>query len=129
MGKGDLKTAGGYLLVLHTLAEINSDAPEVIRLLRVARQEQDWELCKELARFLMALDESGATLEKALKMMDLGESPSLSSTFANGQQASMSTVVRSRERDDVTLSALPRIDQRVQGRKSVKTPIASPQLE
>jgi len=129
MVKGDLKTAGGYLLVLHTLAEINSDAPEVIRLLRAARQEQDWELCKELARFLMALDESGATLEKALQMMDLGETSSLSSASANGRQDSMTTVVRSREREGITLASLPSIDQRVQGRKSVKTPIVSPQLE
>jgi len=96
LAKGDLKTAGGYLLVLHTLAEINSDAPEVVRLLRAARQEQDWELCKELARFLMALDESGATLEKALRMMDLDESasPTATSPRASGRQERQLTVVR-----------------------------------
>lgn len=85
LAKGDLKTAGGYLLVLHTLAEISSDAPEVIQLLRMARREQDWELCKELARFLMALDESGATLEKALRMMDLGEAVSPSAAHGRGR--------------------------------------------
>lgn len=89
MAKGDLKTAGGYLLVLHTLAEINSDAPEVIRLLRAARQEQEWELCKELARFLMALDQSGATLAKALQMMDLGESLSPTATSRQADRAAV----------------------------------------
>lgn len=69
--KGALKTASGYLLVLHTLADIHSTSPQVIRLLRAAKESHDWELCKELARFLMALDESGATLEYALDLVDL----------------------------------------------------------
>ncbi|KAL9081805.1 MAG: hypothetical protein Q9159_007012 [Coniocarpon cinnabarinum] len=66
---GSLKTAAGYLLVLHTLSDIHSTSPQVLSLLRAARDAQDWELCKELARFLMALDESGTTLEQALQLM------------------------------------------------------------
>ena len=69
---GSLKTAGGYLLVLHTLAEITSTSPQVIRLLRAAQAAEDWELCKELARFLVALDESGSTLREALELVDVG---------------------------------------------------------
>ena len=42
-----------------------------MRLLARAKSEEDWELCKELARFLTALDESGATLREALEMVDL----------------------------------------------------------
>ena len=68
---GYLKTASGYLLVLHTLSDLHSTSPQVIRLLRAAKDAQDWELCKELARFLMALDESGATLQKALDLVDV----------------------------------------------------------
>ncbi|KAB8339061.1 hypothetical protein FH972_021997 [Carpinus fangiana] len=68
--RGSLKTAGGYLLVLHTLEEISSDSPQVSRLLRAAKEAQDWELCKELARFLMALDETGNTLRHALEDLD-----------------------------------------------------------
>ena len=69
--KGNLKTAGGYLLVLHTFEELRSTGDQVVRLLHRAKQEQDWELCKELARFLMALDESGATLQRTLELVEL----------------------------------------------------------
>ncbi|KAJ4301820.1 WD40 repeat protein [Kalmusia sp. IMI 367209] len=69
--KGSLKTAGGYLLVLHTFEELSSTGDQVVRLLQRAKEEQDWELCKELARFLMALDESGATLRKTLELVEL----------------------------------------------------------
>lgn len=69
--KGNLKTAGGYLLVLHTFDELRSTGDQVVRLLQRAKDEQDWELCKELARFLMALDESGVTLRKTLELVEL----------------------------------------------------------
>ncbi|KAL6708423.1 WD40 repeat protein [Coniothyrium glycines] len=69
--KGNLKTAGGYLLVLHTFDELRSTGDQVVRLLQRAKDEQDWELCKELARFLMALDESGATLRSTLELVEL----------------------------------------------------------
>jgi hypothetical protein len=74
--KGTLKTAGGYLLVLHTLDELGSSSQQLIRLLRRAKDEMDWELCKDLARFLMALDESGDTLRAALAEVDLAPQPS-----------------------------------------------------
>ncbi|KAF2471953.1 RIC1-domain-containing protein [Lindgomyces ingoldianus] len=73
--KGSLKTAGGYLLVLHTFEELSSTGDEVVRLLQRAKEEQDWDLCKELSRFLMALDESGATLRQTLELVEL-RSPS-----------------------------------------------------
>ncbi|KAF2833045.1 RIC1-domain-containing protein [Ophiobolus disseminans] len=73
--KGNLKTAGGYLLVLHTFEELRPTGDQVVRLLQCAKDEQDWELCKELARFLMALDESGVTLRNTLELVEL-KSPS-----------------------------------------------------
>lgn len=69
--KGMLKTAGGYLLVLHTFDEMDSSSESCVRLLKKAKDAEDWDLCKELARFLMALDESGDTLRAALERMDL----------------------------------------------------------
>lgn len=69
-----LKTAGGYLLVLHTLEEAgsaSSDSEQCVRLLQKAKESGDWELCKELVRFLMALDESGNELRKALQRIGL----------------------------------------------------------
>ncbi|PVH96417.1 RIC1-domain-containing protein [Periconia macrospinosa] len=69
--KGSLKTAGGYLLVLHTFEELSATGDQVVRLLQRAKGEQDWDLCKELARFLMALDESGNTLRRTLELVKL----------------------------------------------------------
>lgn len=69
--RGSLKTAGGYLLVLHTFEELSSSSEQLVRLLGRAKEEGDWDLCKELARFLMALDESGTTLRDALALVEL----------------------------------------------------------
>ncbi|KAK7745391.1 WD40 repeat protein [Cytospora paraplurivora] len=66
--RGSLKTAGGYLLILHTFDELSSASEQSVRLLSRAMREEDWELCKELARFLAALDETGDTLREALEM-------------------------------------------------------------
>lgn len=85
-----LKTAGGYLLVLHTFegeeelvskpgnasagsgaTTSTSSSQHLIRLLARARDEGDWDLCKELARFLMSVDESGDTLREALELVGL----------------------------------------------------------
>ena len=38
----------------------------------MAKEKDDWELAKELARFLMALDGSGEALRKAVKSMNIG---------------------------------------------------------
>jgi hypothetical protein len=75
--RGSLKTAGGYLLVLHTFEELNSNSDQLIRLLARAKDEGDWDLCKELVRFLAALDETGDALREALQMVDLRSGSSL----------------------------------------------------
>lgn len=64
--KGDLKIAGGYLIISHTLEDQKIGSEQSLRLFRRAKVAQDWELCKELSRFLMALDESGESLRAAL---------------------------------------------------------------
>ncbi|KAI1811148.1 RIC1-domain-containing protein [Poronia punctata] len=69
--RGSLKTAGGYLLILHTFEELETASEQSVRLLSRAIKEEDWELCKELARFLAAMDESGGTLREAMGMVDL----------------------------------------------------------
>ena len=71
LAKGMLKTAGGYLLVLHTFEELDTSSESCVRLFQKAKEAGDWDLCKELARFLMALDESGDTLRAALERLDL----------------------------------------------------------
>lgn len=69
--KGLLKTAGGYLLVLHNFNDLESSSKQCVRLLKRAKEAGDWELCKELARFLMALDASGDTLREALARIEI----------------------------------------------------------
>ncbi|KAK4192642.1 RIC1-domain-containing protein [Podospora australis] len=69
--RGSLKTAGGYLLILHTFDELATASEQSVRLLSRAMREEDWELCKELARFLAALDETGDTLREAMKMVNV----------------------------------------------------------
>ncbi|KAI0388809.1 RIC1-domain-containing protein [Xylariaceae sp. FL0594] len=69
--RGSLKTAGGYLLILHTFEELDTASEQSVRLLSRAIKEEEWELCKELARFLAAMDESGGTLREAMAMVNL----------------------------------------------------------
>ncbi|KAK3906205.1 RIC1-domain-containing protein [Staphylotrichum tortipilum] len=68
--RGSLKTAGGYLLILHTFDELATASEQSVRLLSRAIREEDWDLCKELARFLAALDETGDTLREAMEMVN-----------------------------------------------------------
>ncbi|KAG6041564.1 hypothetical protein E4U41_003580 [Claviceps citrina] len=71
--RGSLKTAGGYLIVLHTLEELESSTDQSVRVLSRAIEEGDWELCKELARFLAAMDETGEVLKQVMYMVSMGQ--------------------------------------------------------
>ncbi|KAL3449500.1 RIC1-domain-containing protein [Aspergillus insuetus] len=71
-----LKTAVGYLLVLQAFEDEaeGHDAPVedyVVRLMILASQRSDWELCAQLARFLVALDGSGEMLRRAVSRAGL----------------------------------------------------------
>ncbi|KAF9015469.1 RIC1-domain-containing protein [Cyathus striatus] len=68
-----LRTAGSYLLVLHNLEQLEEDHGEVIRLLKSALEGKDWQLCRELLRFLHSIDDSGSALRNALHEATLGE--------------------------------------------------------
>lgn len=67
-----LKTAAGYLLVLHAFENESFQTHEFARLLQMAAFAQDWDLCRELARFLVGIDASGQTLRAALSEANLG---------------------------------------------------------
>lgn len=69
--RGSLKTAGGYLIVLHTLEELEAATEQPVRLLTRAMAEGDWDLCKELARFLAALDDTGEVLREVMRMVNV----------------------------------------------------------
>ncbi|KAH3347641.1 hypothetical protein KXW44_009658 [Aspergillus fumigatus] len=72
-----LKTAVGYLLVLQAMEDEGEGGHEapiedyVVRLIGLASQNSDWELCGELARFLIALDASGDMLRRAISRVGL----------------------------------------------------------
>lgn len=53
---GKLTTAGGYLLVLHNLEQFEQNSENTARLLKLAYEAKDWDLCKELSRFITAAD-------------------------------------------------------------------------
>ncbi|KAF8649858.1 hypothetical protein AX16_005620 [Volvariella volvacea WC 439] len=61
-----LKTAGSYLLVLHNLEQLDENNADAIRLLKSAVEGKDWQLCRELLRFLHSIDDTGAALRDAL---------------------------------------------------------------
>lgn len=71
--QGKLKTAAGYLLVLHTFEQDEFQVHEFARLLKRAAGEGEWELCRELARFLVGIDASGKTLRNALAEANLAD--------------------------------------------------------
>lgn len=67
----DLKTASGYLIVLQGLEEdVDFDTRRledyVIRLMTLAQRQDDFELCAELARFMIALDPRGDALRRVI---------------------------------------------------------------
>ena len=99
--KDMLKTAGGYLIVMQTLEENEHSPDECVWLLQRAKNAGDWELCKELARFLMALDESGDALRVAMEKMQLeppvdeADSTRLKTPQPNGSRKSSGQLIAS----------------------------------
>ncbi|KAJ6604206.1 RIC1-domain-containing protein [Mycena vulgaris] len=65
-----LKTAGSYLLVLHNLEQLDEKHNDVIRLLKSAVSAKDWQLCRELLRFLHSVDDTGMALRGALEQIN-----------------------------------------------------------
>lgn len=76
LAQGKLHTAAGYLLVLHAFEEDSFQINEFAQLFQRAGSEQDWELCKELARFLVGIDSTGEILSSALAEAGLSRTSS-----------------------------------------------------
>lgn len=75
-----LKTAAGYLLVLQALDDEDEETSKArtedsaVRLLGLAAHKSDWDLCAELARFLIALDGSGEMLRRTIDRVGIRRS-------------------------------------------------------
>lgn len=72
MSSGRLKTAGSYLLVLHNLEQLDENNHDAVRVLKAAVEQKEWQLCRQLLRFLHSMDETGTALRNALSQVDLG---------------------------------------------------------
>jgi len=68
-----LQTAASYLLVLHTLEQLDESHVDVINLLKAAVAAGDDALCGELLRFLRSIDDTGSALEQAAREAGLLE--------------------------------------------------------
>ena len=53
--------------MLHTLEQHEQNFENTSRLLKLAYDAHNWDLCKELSRFITATDPTGETLRKTLK--------------------------------------------------------------
>lgn len=56
LADGRLRTATSYLIILQTMQPLAVGGKDTIRLLQKAMDENDYELCKELVRFLSSID-------------------------------------------------------------------------
>jgi len=76
----DLKTASGYLIILQTFEEEEDEVSEaqdlasrrrledqVVRLMTLAKTRNDYELCSELARFIIGIDPRGEALRRVIQ--------------------------------------------------------------
>ena len=52
--------------MLHGLEQLDGMNGDANRLLRSAVSAQDWQLCREILRFLHSIDDTGAALQSAL---------------------------------------------------------------
>ncbi|KAI8882813.1 RIC1-domain-containing protein [Backusella circina FSU 941] len=69
LADGRLRTATSYLIILQTMQPLAIGGKDTIRLLQKAMEENDYELCKELVRFLSSIDNTGQTLQETLQMI------------------------------------------------------------
>ncbi|KAI8384220.1 RIC1-domain-containing protein [Radiomyces spectabilis] len=69
LGDGRLRTATSYLIILQTMQPTAVGEQDTTRLLQKAMDVNDYELCKELVRFLSSIDNTGKTLQEALKVI------------------------------------------------------------
>lgn len=58
-------------MVLHNLEQLDENHGDAIRLLKSAVDGKDWQLCRELLRFLHSIDDTGAALKDALAQTSL----------------------------------------------------------
>lgn len=61
--------------MLHNLEQLDGVHDGVVRLLKSAAAAEDWQLCRELLRFLHSIDDTGKVLKTALAEAAIVELP------------------------------------------------------
>lgn len=92
-------------MILHTMEKLSSSSQDMVRLFSRAVAEEDWDLCKELARFLTALDNSGKTLRDALELVELrspGDDEEKSFMFESARRLDMPLIHTNISRDTLS---------------------------
>ncbi|KAK2461688.1 hypothetical protein APHAL10511_006151 [Amanita phalloides] len=72
-----LKTAASYLLVLHSTEQLDENSDNAVRLLKKAVDAKDWQLCRDVLRFLQSIDDSGAVIQHVLSLVGAIDAPGL----------------------------------------------------
>ena len=57
--------------MLHNLEQLDENNADAIRLLKAAVDAKEWQLCRELLRFLHSVDDTGAALRVALTQTEV----------------------------------------------------------
>lgn len=71
LADGRLRTATSYLIILQTMQPLAVGGKDTIRLLQKAMDENDYELCKELVRFLSSIDSKCSVISKKYSLLIL----------------------------------------------------------
>ena len=67
--------------MLHTLEQLDDSQADAVRLLRSAMASKEWQLCRDILRFLRSIDDSGEALRIVVKQAGIIEEFEL-----NGQE-------------------------------------------
>ncbi|KAI8142660.1 RIC1-domain-containing protein [Fennellomyces sp. T-0311] len=94
LADGRLRTATSYLIILQTMQPLAVGGKDTIRLLQKAMDVEDFELCKELVRFLSSIDNSGKTVQEALEVIKTRMDPN-NPMSPNTEDAQVAKVVQS----------------------------------
>ncbi|ORZ10211.1 RIC1-domain-containing protein [Absidia repens] len=84
---GRLRTATSYLIILQTMQPLTTGGKDTIRLLQKAMDVDDYELCKELVRFLSSIDHTGRTLHEALSALQTRMAEKSNEPLQNGMDS------------------------------------------
>ena len=61
--------------MLHSTEQLDENSDNAVRLLKKALDAKDWQLCRDVLRFLQSIDDSGKVLQHALSRVGIMDVP------------------------------------------------------